>query len=101
MPRIRVGASQRTAACNGLRRSKRDDAQVHRAGRYGDPLDRGASRSGVFAYSTNYLIDVDNAIIVDVPSTTAIRQTEIPAVKRRLIWRQRLRLGRGVELAGE
>ena len=27
-----------------------------------------------FAYSTNYLIDVDKAIIVDVEATTAIRQ---------------------------
>jgi hypothetical protein len=27
-----------------------------------------------FAYSTNYLIDVENAIIVDVEATTAIRQ---------------------------
>jgi transposase len=35
-----------------------------------------------FAYSTNYLIDVDNAIIVDVEATTAIRQAEILAAKR-------------------
>src|ERR1700676_3495573 len=35
-----------------------------------------------FAYSTNYLIDVDNAIIVDVEATTAIRQVEILAAKR-------------------
>jgi hypothetical protein len=35
-----------------------------------------------FAYSTNYLIDVDNAIIVDVEATTAIRQAEILATKR-------------------
>jgi hypothetical protein len=32
-----------------------------------------------FAYSNNYLIDVDNAIIVDVEATTAIRQAEILA----------------------
>jgi hypothetical protein len=32
-----------------------------------------------FAYSTNYLIDVDNAIIVDVEATTAIRQAEVLA----------------------
>ena len=32
-----------------------------------------------FAYSTNYLIDVDNAIIVDVEATTAIRQAEVTA----------------------
>jgi hypothetical protein len=35
-----------------------------------------------FAYSSNYLIDVDNAIIVDVEATTAIRQAEILAAKR-------------------
>jgi transposase len=35
-----------------------------------------------FAYSTNYLIDVDNAIIVDVEATTAIRQAEGLAAKR-------------------
>src|SRR5258707_7122665 len=29
-------------------------------------------RTGVFAYSTNYLIDVENAIIVDVEPTAAI-----------------------------
>ena len=31
-----------------------------------------------FAYSANYLIDVENAIIVDVEATTAIKQVEIP-----------------------
>ena len=35
-----------------------------------------------FAYSANYLIDADNAIIVDVEATTAIRQAEILAAKR-------------------
>ena len=35
-----------------------------------------------FAYSTNYLIDIDNAVIVDVEATTAIRQAEILAAKR-------------------
>jgi transposase len=35
-----------------------------------------------FAYSANYLIDVDNAIIVDVEATTAIRQAETLAAKR-------------------
>jgi transposase len=35
-----------------------------------------------FAYSVNYLIDVDNAIIVDVEATTAIRQAEVLAAKR-------------------
>jgi hypothetical protein len=32
-----------------------------------------------FAYSTNCLIDVDNAIIIDVEATTAIRQAEVLA----------------------
>jgi len=35
-----------------------------------------------FAYSANYLIDADNAIIVDVEATTAIRQAEVLAAKR-------------------
>src|SRR5213596_1977817 len=35
-----------------------------------------------FAYSANYLIDADNAIIVDVEATTAIRQAEMTAAKR-------------------
>src|SRR5512133_297305 len=35
-----------------------------------------------FAYSANYLIDTDNAVIVDVEATTAIRQAEILAAKR-------------------
>jgi len=35
-----------------------------------------------FAYSANYLIDVDNAIIVDVEATTAIRQAELTAAIR-------------------
>ena len=35
-----------------------------------------------FAYSVNYLIDVDHAIIVDVEATTAIRQAETLAATR-------------------
>ena len=35
-----------------------------------------------FAYSTNYLIDVHNALIVDVEPTTAIREAEVLAAKR-------------------
>lgn len=34
-----------------------------------------------FAYSTNYLIDLDSAIIVDVEASTAIRQAEVAATK--------------------
>jgi len=34
-----------------------------------------------FAYSTNYLIDLDNAIIVDVEASRAIRQAEVGAAR--------------------
>lgn len=34
-----------------------------------------------FAYATNYLIDTDNAIIVDVEGTRAIRQAEVGAAR--------------------
>jgi hypothetical protein len=50
-----------------------------------DPAARWTGAHGgqaYFAYSTNYLIDVDNAIIVDVEATTAIRQAEVQAAKR-------------------
>jgi transposase len=52
------------------------------------PVDPAARWTGAhggqafFAYSTNYLIDVDHAIIVDVEATTAIRQAEVMAAKR-------------------
>jgi hypothetical protein len=50
-----------------------------------DPAARWTAAHGgqaFFAYSTNYLIDVENAIIVDVEATTAIRQAEVLAVRR-------------------
>jgi transposase len=50
-----------------------------------DPAARWTGAHGgqaCFAYSTNYLIDVENAIIVDVGATTAIRQAEVWAAKR-------------------
>jgi transposase len=34
-----------------------------------------------FAYSTNYLIDLDHAVIVDVEPSTAVRQAEVCAAK--------------------
>lgn len=34
-----------------------------------------------FAYATNYLIDTDNAVILDVESTRAIRQAEVGSVR--------------------
>ena len=43
-----------------------------------------------FAYSTNYLIDLEHAVIVDVEATTAIRQAEILA-QRRMIERTQAR----------
>jgi len=50
-----------------------------------DPAARWTGAHGgqaFFAYSTNYLIDTDHAIIVDVEATTAIRQAEVVAAKR-------------------
>ena len=50
-----------------------------------DPAARWTGAHGgqaFFAYSTNYLIDTDNAIIVDVEATTAIRQAEVLAAER-------------------
>ncbi len=50
-----------------------------------DPAARWISMRGgpaFFAYSANYLIDIDNAIIVDVEATTAIRQAEVLAAQR-------------------
>jgi IS5 family transposase len=50
-----------------------------------DPAARWTGAHGgqaFFAYSTNSLIDVENAIIVDVEATTAIRQAEVLAAKR-------------------
>ena len=34
-----------------------------------------------FAYATNYLIDLDNAVIVDVEASRAIRQAEVGAAR--------------------
>src|ERR1700757_4456637 len=50
-----------------------------------DPAARWTGAHGgqaFFAYSTNYLIEAANAIIVDVEATTAIRQAEVLAAKR-------------------
>jgi transposase len=51
-----------------------------------------------FAYSTNYLIDLQNAVIVDVEATTAVRQAEVGAARtmiervkaRHDLWPERL-----------
>ena len=45
-----------------------------------------------FAYCTNYLIDVDHAVIVDVEPSTAVRQGELAAT-RTMIERTQDRLG--------
>ncbi|WP_298305560.1 IS1182 family transposase [uncultured Erythrobacter sp.] len=60
-----------------------------------DPAARwtAASRErAFFSYSTNYLIDVDHAVIVDVEATTSIRQAEVLA-QRRMIERTQERFG--------
>lgn len=49
-----------------------------------DPAARWTGAHGgqaFFAYSANYLVDLDNAIIVDVEASTAIRQAEVTAAK--------------------
>jgi transposase len=57
------------------------------APKYLSPADPAARWTGAhggpafFAYSTNYLIDLDSAIIVDVEASTAIRQAEVAATK--------------------
>ena len=66
-----------------------------------DPAARwtAATREAAFyAYSTNYLIDLDYAVIVDVEATTSVRQAEVTAQRRKLertqgrfgLWPERL-----------
>ncbi|SDG32708.1 transposase [Thalassobaculum litoreum] len=60
-----------------------------------DPAARWTASWGgpaVFAYCTNYLIDVENAVIVDVEATTAVRQAEVGAA-RTMIDRTQERFG--------
>jgi len=50
-----------------------------------DPASRYTSAHGgqaQFCYATNYLIDVEHAVIVDVEASTAVRQAEVTAAKR-------------------
>jgi transposase len=52
-----------------------------------DPAARWTGAHGgpaFFAYSTNYLIDLEHAIIVDVEASTAVRQAEVTAAKTML-----------------
>jgi transposase len=49
-----------------------------------DPAARWTGAHGgqaFFAYSVNYLIDLDHAVIVDVEASTAVRQAEVTAAK--------------------
>jgi IS5 family transposase len=49
-----------------------------------DPASRWTCAHGgqaYYAYSTNYLIDLDHAVIMDVEASTAIRQAEVTACK--------------------
>ena len=49
-----------------------------------DPAARWTAAQGgqaFFAYCTNYLIDLDHAVIVDVEATTAVRQAEVTSAK--------------------
>lgn len=58
--------------------------------KYISPADPAARWTGAhgglafFAYATNYLIDCDHGIIVDVEASTAIRQAEVTCAKRML-----------------
>lgn len=45
-----------------------------------------------YFYSTNYLIDPDHEVIVDVEATTSVRQAEV-AAQRRMIERTQERFG--------
>ena len=66
-----------------------------------DPASRWTGANGglaFFAYSTNYLIDLKHAVIMDVEATTAVRQAEVTAQRVMLdrtqerfgIWPERL-----------
>ena len=69
-----------------------------------DPAARWTGAHGgqaFFAYSNNYLIDLDHAIIIDVEASTAVRQAEVTAAKT-MISRVDERLGLYPErLAGD
>jgi transposase len=64
-----------------------DRAQMAFSGRRISPTDPAASYTaahrakGIYAYSTNYLVDTDHGIIVDVEATTANRSREVESTK--------------------
>src|SRR6516225_6355626 len=67
-----------------------------------DPAARWTGAHGgqaFFAYSTNHLVDVENAIIVDVEATTAIRQAEVLALSARSNGSISIRAGSSVTAA--
>src|SRR6202043_710036 len=66
-----------------------------------DPASRWTGANGglaFFAYCTNYLIDLNHAVIMDVEATTAVRQAEVTAQRRMIerteerfdLWPERL-----------
>jgi len=66
-----------------------------------DPASRWTSAHrgpAFYAHSTNYLIDLDHAVIMDVEASTAVRQAEVTACKRMIarvqdrfgVWLERL-----------
>src|SRR6202790_3894378 len=68
---------------------------------HADPGSRWTGAHGglaFFAYCTNYLIDLENAVIVDVEASTAVRQAEVTAQRRMIdrtqerfdLWPERL-----------
>jgi transposase len=63
------------------------DAQAAASGRRISPTDPAASYTaahrarGIYAYSSNYLVDTDHGIIVDVEATTANRSWEVESTK--------------------
>jgi transposase len=53
-----------------------------------DPASRWTGANGgmaFYAYSTNYLIDLKHAVIVDVEASTAVRQAEVTACKTMIV----------------
>jgi transposase len=62
---------------------------------HADPGSRWTGANGglaFFAYCTNYLVDLENAVILDVEATTAVRQAEVTA-QQRMIDRTQERFG--------
>lgn len=53
-----------------------------------DPAARWTAANGglaFFAYATNYLIDLDHAVIVEVEASSAVRQAEVAAAKTMIV----------------